>query len=186
MTFILHHVVRARHLGAHRVRLCFDDGVVGDVDLGPFLDGPVFEPLQDPAYFAEFGVKNTLVWPNGADFAPEFLRNQISPLIADDHATDGDWRDAPPEMEPGPFEVSRFLGVTVSMGIPWLASGSVLVQSEAHSAKVEIESGKRIGQLPAQRFRAFEAWRLLRLEDLRRNVARLERGEEALPIEPLD
>ena len=140
---------------------------------------------MDPAYFAGFGVKDTLVWPNGADFAPEFLRDQIGPL-SDDDTTDGDWKDAPPEMEPGQFEVSRLLGVTVSMGIPWLPTASVLVESEAHSAQVEVESGKRLGQLPAKRLREFEAWRLLRLEDLRRNVARLERGEEALPIEPLD
>lgn len=185
MNHALRHVKRARHLGAHRVRLCFDDGVVGDVDLLPFLRGPVFEPLKDPAYFAGFGVRDTLVWPNGADFAPEFLREQLGPLI-DDDITNGDWKDAPPEMERGQFEVSRFRGVTVSMGFPWLPTASVLVESEAHSAKIEVESGKRTGKLLAKGLRDFEAWRLLHLEELRRNVARLERGEEALPIEPLD
>lgn len=186
MNFVFHHVLRAQHLGAHRVRLCFDDGVVGDVDLQPFLRGPVFQPLKDPAYFAGFGVKVTLVWPNGADFAPEFLRDQIVRVTTDDPTPDGDWRDAPPEMERGQFEVSRFRGVTVSMGFPWLPTASVLVESEAHSAKIEVESGKRTGKLLAKGLRDFEAWRLLHLEELRRNVARLERGEEALPIEPLD
>ena len=37
----------------------------------------VFEPLRDPAYFklARFDAEQgTVVWPNGADLAPEFLR----------------------------------------------------------------------------------------------------------------
>lgn len=43
------------------------------------LEGPVFEPLQDPEAFARFRVDpdvQTLVWPNGADLAPEFLHEQ--------------------------------------------------------------------------------------------------------------
>jgi hypothetical protein len=38
---------------------------------------PVVEPLRDPACFARFTVDDTLVWPNGADFAPEFLRERL-------------------------------------------------------------------------------------------------------------
>ena len=67
------HLVEAVAVGDHRVWVRFDDGVVGDVDLSDVLDGPVFEPLRDPAYFAAFVVDETLTWPNGADFAPEFL-----------------------------------------------------------------------------------------------------------------
>lgn len=54
----------------------FNDGSEGEVDLSGELDGPVFEPLKDPKVFAEFKVDpdvHTLVWPNGADLAPEFL-----------------------------------------------------------------------------------------------------------------
>jgi len=43
------------------------------VDLVGELWGEVFELLHDPAYFSRFVVDDTLVWPNGADFAPEFL-----------------------------------------------------------------------------------------------------------------
>lgn len=71
------HVVAARPLGGHRVWLRFDDGVEGESDLAGELDGPVFEPLSDPAYLARFTVDDTLVWPNGADFAPEFLRERL-------------------------------------------------------------------------------------------------------------
>lgn len=72
------HVVRARYLDAHRVWLRFEDGLEGEVDLGRELDGEVFEPLQDPGYFARFEVDGTLTWPNGADFAPEFLHDLVA------------------------------------------------------------------------------------------------------------
>jgi len=52
----------------------------GEVDLAAELDGPIFEPLRDPAVFAQVSVDpeiNTIVWPNGADFAPEFLRELV-------------------------------------------------------------------------------------------------------------
>ena len=54
----------------------FNDGSEGEVDLSGELDGPVFEPLRDPKVFARFRLDpdvHTLVWPNGADLAPEFL-----------------------------------------------------------------------------------------------------------------
>ncbi len=41
------------------------------------LRGPVFEPLLDPEAFSRVvldPVAGTVVWPDGADFAPEFLR----------------------------------------------------------------------------------------------------------------
>lgn len=71
-------VLEASHRGGHRVWLRFDDGSSGEVDLERDLDGEVFEPLRDPAYFAGFVVDETLTWPNGADFAPEFLRARVS------------------------------------------------------------------------------------------------------------
>ena len=71
------HVVKARHVTGHRVWLRFDDGLEGEIDLGKELDGEVFIPLRDPAYFAKFKVDDTLVWPNGADFAPEFLHERL-------------------------------------------------------------------------------------------------------------
>lgn len=45
-------LLEARHRGYHRIWLRFDDGATGEVDLGRDLDGEVFEPLRDPAYFA--------------------------------------------------------------------------------------------------------------------------------------
>ncbi len=71
------HLIHAHHLGGHRVWLRFDDGMEGELDLSGELSGEVFEPLRDPAYFGRFDVDDTLVWPNGADFAPEFLHEAL-------------------------------------------------------------------------------------------------------------
>jgi hypothetical protein len=68
----------ARHLGGHRVWLRFDDGLEGAIDLSEEIYGEVFEPLRDPEYFGRFVVEDTLTWPNGADFAPEFLHERTA------------------------------------------------------------------------------------------------------------
>ena len=69
-------VVEARYVSGYSVWLRFEDGTEGEIDLSAELHGPVFEPLQDPGYFARLRVNpdtGTVEWPNGADFAPEFL-----------------------------------------------------------------------------------------------------------------
>jgi hypothetical protein len=61
----------------HVVRLRFADGTEKTVDLAPYLHGPVFEPVRiDPAVFGSVRADldaGTLVWPNGADLAPDVL-----------------------------------------------------------------------------------------------------------------
>jgi hypothetical protein len=67
-------VIRAEHRGGFRLHLTFNDSLEGVVDFEPWLDGPVFEPLRKPAYFRRFFLDGgTVVWPNGADIAPETL-----------------------------------------------------------------------------------------------------------------
>jgi len=78
MVHMAHRVTEARYLGGYRVWLRFEDGLDGEVDLGDELEGEVFEPLRDPSVFAAFEVDETLMWPNGADFAPEFLRERVA------------------------------------------------------------------------------------------------------------
>ena len=64
-------VIDVRYMGGHRVWVCFNDGVAGELDLKPRLQFTgVFEPLVDPAYFAKVRVDpeaGTIVWPNEAD-----------------------------------------------------------------------------------------------------------------------
>lgn len=69
-------VVRAEPRGAFRLHVVFNDGSENTIDCAEWLDGPVFEPLEDAAFFGRFFVDGgTVVWPNGADIAPETLYN---------------------------------------------------------------------------------------------------------------
>ena len=74
------HIVEARYVSAYTVWVRFDDGAEGEIDLSAELHGEVFQPLRNVDYFRAFSVHpelKTLVWPNGADFAPEFLRSTL-------------------------------------------------------------------------------------------------------------
>jgi len=67
-------VLDAKYLGDYKINLIFNTGESKIVDLSGELNGKVFEPLKDKAYFQSFMIKyNTIEWSNGADFAPEFL-----------------------------------------------------------------------------------------------------------------
>ncbi len=70
------HVTEVRYLEGYRLRLTFSDGVSREVDLADELYGEVFEPLKDINLFSQVRVNsdtNTIEWPTGADFAPEYL-----------------------------------------------------------------------------------------------------------------
>ena len=66
----------ARYLDGYRIEVTFEDGKHGVLDLKDELWGEVFEPLKDVALFKSFTLDDeldTIVWPTGADLAPEFL-----------------------------------------------------------------------------------------------------------------
>jgi len=74
------HVIAAKYLDEYRVWLQFSDGTSGEADLSAALRGPVFEPLKDKAFFSQvrFDPKmDAIVWPNGADLAPEYLKDLV-------------------------------------------------------------------------------------------------------------
>ena len=67
-------VVQAEHRGDFRLRIVFNDGSENTIDFAQWLDGPMFEALKTPAFFARCFVDGgTVTWPNGADIAPETL-----------------------------------------------------------------------------------------------------------------
>jgi len=74
-------VTKVEPLDDYRLRLTFADGLVGEVDLGSDLWGPMFEPLRDPHVFAQVRVDEemgTVTWPNGADLDPCGLHADVS------------------------------------------------------------------------------------------------------------
>ncbi len=70
------HVTAAKHIEEYKIEVAFSNGKRGIADLSEALHGPVFEPLKNQAMFSSFIVDKeleTLVWPNGADLAPEYI-----------------------------------------------------------------------------------------------------------------
>lgn len=70
----------ARHISDFTLWLRFSDGVEGEIDLQAELHGAIFEPLRNTHTFRSFVLHpelHTLVWPNGADFSPEFLHDNV-------------------------------------------------------------------------------------------------------------
>ena len=69
-------VTSAEVCGDFLLRLKFNDGTAKTIDLEGKLKGSIFEPLKDPTYFSQGALDpicGTVVWPNGADIAPETL-----------------------------------------------------------------------------------------------------------------
>jgi hypothetical protein len=74
---MLKDVVAVEALEPYRLRVTFEDGVSGEVDLAALVafEG-VFAPLRDPERFRAVRVApeaGTIVWPGGADLDPDVL-----------------------------------------------------------------------------------------------------------------
>jgi hypothetical protein len=75
------HITEVEWLGGHRLRMGFEDGTSGEVDFSHEAWTGVFAPLADPKYFGQVRLDDelgTIVWPNGADIAPETLHRLAS------------------------------------------------------------------------------------------------------------
>ena len=74
------HLIEVQHIRDYVLGLRFSDGLAATIDLREELYGSVFEPLKNPEFFKQVAIHpvlHTLYWPNGADFAPEFLRSAV-------------------------------------------------------------------------------------------------------------
>ena len=72
----MHFVKNVSSVSDYKLILTFEDNSMRLADLANELDGEVFEPLKNPAYFKTVRVDpdlDTIAWDNGADMAPEFL-----------------------------------------------------------------------------------------------------------------
>ena len=76
MSSITPRITSAKYIAGYRLKLTFEDGRTGELDLEDQLWGEVFEPLRDIEQFKDFRIDDelrTIVWPTGADLAPEYL-----------------------------------------------------------------------------------------------------------------
>jgi len=77
---VILHVTDAEYHGGFRIWVCFNDGSSGEADLAGKLTGSMFKPLEDTRLFCRFQVDRelgTIVWDNGADLAPEYLKGLL-------------------------------------------------------------------------------------------------------------
>ena len=68
-------LTEAKYVRDYILHLRFIDGTEGDVDLSQELEGEVFEPLKDLAFFQAFTVNpelHTVTWPNGGDCSKDY------------------------------------------------------------------------------------------------------------------
>ncbi len=73
-------LLEAKYIRDYIIWLKFKDGSEGEIDFRDELWGEMFEALTDTAEFQKFHIDpeiHTLVWENGADFAPEFLYESL-------------------------------------------------------------------------------------------------------------
>ncbi len=69
-------VIEAQYVDGYRIKLDFEDGSSGTVDLSDYLkEDTVFRAFQDIGYFRDFSVRyGTVIWGDGeVDIAPETL-----------------------------------------------------------------------------------------------------------------
>ena len=87
----MHYILDASYIGEFKLKIRFENHQVRVVDLLDHLDGPIFEPLRDLSYFRLFAVNrdiDTVVWPNNADFSPDFLFEIGKPVSEQLHSAD--------------------------------------------------------------------------------------------------
>jgi len=75
-------VVSVQWLGDHRLRVGFDDGSAGEVDLAARMKfRGLLAPLADPALFAQVAVDEEtgmLRWPGDLEFDPVILHHYVT------------------------------------------------------------------------------------------------------------
>jgi hypothetical protein len=76
----------AKALQGWKALVIFENDVQREVDLGPYLHGPIFKPIRsDPAVFRAMKIEGgTIAWDNGADIDPDVLYYNLKPAWMED------------------------------------------------------------------------------------------------------
>jgi hypothetical protein len=65
----------------YTIEFTFADGLRREIDIKPFIRGPIWEGWDSPAAFRRFQVEGgTITWPGGPDIAPETLYYDLGPV----------------------------------------------------------------------------------------------------------
>lgn len=79
-------IITAEPLPTWHIKVQFADGLEKVMDLSPFIrESGISAPLRDEDYFAQLFVEEGggLAWPNGFDFCPVFLRQDVPAVVLD-------------------------------------------------------------------------------------------------------
>ena len=89
---MLRDVVSVQALPEHRLRVRFDDGTEGVVDVAQMVEFTgVFEPLNEPDFFAKASVNaelGTVGWPNNADLDSDVLYAKVAGVLVTEYASE--------------------------------------------------------------------------------------------------
>jgi hypothetical protein len=179
-------VTHARHVHGHVVWLRFADGVEGEVDVADGLTGALLAPLRDVELFARVQVQHgTLVWPNGADWAPETLRERVLATKGPDRREYGA-RNPPERPHLGSMpEISRFFGIIIRMLANDHASPHFHTVYGDYEIAVTIRDAVVTGRFPGRALRMVLEWREPHERESLENWSRLREGQPPREVPPL-
>jgi len=87
---MLRDVISVQALPEDRLRVRFDDGTEGVVDVADMVEFTgVFEPLRQPEFFAKASLNaelGTVCWPNNADLDSEVLYAKVAGVPVPEYA----------------------------------------------------------------------------------------------------
>ena len=76
----MHKIIAFEILQEYKIKICFNDGVEGKVDLSDLVGKGVFILWNDAKEFAKVSINpetHTLTWPGGIDICPDTLYEDI-------------------------------------------------------------------------------------------------------------
>ncbi len=75
----MHKVTSVQPLPGFMVELAFEDGLRKAVDIGPFIGPGISAALREEDYFRLVAIESGggIFWPNGYDFCPNFLHDEV-------------------------------------------------------------------------------------------------------------
>ena len=78
-------IENAEYLDNYKIRVTFNDKTEGVLDMKPILENDrrkIFLELLDEDKFKHFEIAmDTIVWENGLDLAPEFIKEKVKILV---------------------------------------------------------------------------------------------------------